>query len=74
MAAGKHPITIPPVRPLYRFAATGLGASMWFFVVDVPREERWTCVTRLETPMGPLNKSDGREAGEGRGIEQLGTP
>ncbi len=30
--AGKHPVNIPPVRPLYRFAATGLGASMWFFV------------------------------------------
>ena len=30
--AGKHPIHIHPVRPLYRFAATGLGASMWFFV------------------------------------------
>jgi len=55
--AGKHPIHIHPVRPLYRFAATGLGASMWFFVstystlggivslmvlvVDVSREERW---------------------------------
>lgn len=22
----------PYVRPFYRFAATGLGASMWFFV------------------------------------------
>lgn len=22
----------PHVRPFYRFAATGLGASMWFFV------------------------------------------
>ena len=33
-AAGKHahPIQIPRVRPLYRFAATGLSASMWFFV------------------------------------------
>jgi hypothetical protein len=30
--AGKHPIHIHPVRPLYRIAATGLGASMWFFV------------------------------------------
>lgn len=30
--AGKHPIHIHPARPLYRFAATGLGASMWFFV------------------------------------------
>ena len=30
--AGKHPVHIHPVRPLYRFAATGLGASMWFFV------------------------------------------
>ncbi|PBP17429.1 hypothetical protein BUE80_DR011790 [Diplocarpon rosae] len=31
--AGKHPIHIHPVRPLYRFAATGLSASMWFFTV-----------------------------------------
>ena len=31
-AHGAHPIHIHPVRPLYRFAATGLGASMWFFV------------------------------------------
>ncbi|EPE34037.1 hypothetical protein GLAREA_07050 [Glarea lozoyensis ATCC 20868] len=23
----------PPVRPLYRFMATGLGASMWFFLM-----------------------------------------
>jgi hypothetical protein len=27
-----HPIHIHPARPLYRIAATGLGASMWFFV------------------------------------------
>lgn len=27
-----HPIHIHPVRPFYRFMATGLGASMWFFV------------------------------------------
>ena len=31
-AHGGHPIRIPPVRPLYRVAARGLGASMWFFV------------------------------------------
>lgn len=31
-----HPIHIHPVRPLYRFMATGLGASMWFFVRHVP--------------------------------------
>ncbi|TVY25407.1 NADH dehydrogenase [ubiquinone] beta subcomplex subunit [Lachnellula hyalina] len=31
--AGRHPVQIPPVRPLYRFAATGLGASMWFFLM-----------------------------------------
>ncbi|KAK2628598.1 hypothetical protein QTJ16_001701 [Diplocarpon rosae] len=31
--AGKHPIHIHPVRPLYRFAATGLSASMWFFLM-----------------------------------------
>ncbi|EUC33908.1 hypothetical protein COCVIDRAFT_39981 [Bipolaris victoriae FI3] len=28
-----HPIHIHPVRPLYRFMATGLGASMWFFLM-----------------------------------------
>jgi hypothetical protein len=27
-----HPVHIHPVRPFYRFMATGLGASMWFFV------------------------------------------
>lgn len=27
-----HPVKIPPVRPFYRIMATGLGASMWFFV------------------------------------------
>ncbi|KAL6164421.1 hypothetical protein ACJQWK_09157 [Exserohilum turcicum] len=27
-----HPIHIHPARPFYRFMATGLGASMWFFV------------------------------------------
>lgn len=31
-AHGAHPIHIHPARPLYRFAATGLGAAMWFFV------------------------------------------
>jgi hypothetical protein len=30
--SGKHPIHVHPVRPFYRFAATALGASMWFFV------------------------------------------
>lgn len=29
---GRHPIHVHPARPLYRFAATALGASMWFFV------------------------------------------
>ncbi|EDU40078.1 hypothetical protein PtrSN002B_007190 [Pyrenophora tritici-repentis] len=28
-----HPIHVHPVRPLYRFMATGLGASMWFFLM-----------------------------------------
>lgn len=27
-----HPIHVHPPRPLYRFMATALGASMWFFV------------------------------------------
>lgn len=30
--AGNHPIHVHPARPLYRFTATALGASMWFFV------------------------------------------
>lgn len=32
MPKGSHPIHIHPRGPLYRIAATGLGASMWFFV------------------------------------------
>ncbi|KAF7511365.1 hypothetical protein GJ744_004930 [Endocarpon pusillum] len=29
-----HPVThVKPARPLYRFAATALGASMWFFLM-----------------------------------------
>ncbi|CAG8982113.1 hypothetical protein HYALB_00003205 [Hymenoscyphus albidus] len=27
------PESIPKARPLYRFAATGLSASMWFWVM-----------------------------------------
>ncbi|KAL3445163.1 hypothetical protein BJX65DRAFT_150512 [Aspergillus insuetus] len=30
--AANHPIHIHPARPFYRFTATALGASMWFFV------------------------------------------
>jgi hypothetical protein len=30
--AGKHPIHIHPAPLFYRVAATGLSASMWFFV------------------------------------------
>ncbi|KAF2638936.1 hypothetical protein P280DRAFT_403560 [Massarina eburnea CBS 473.64] len=30
---GSHPIHIHPVRPLYRFMATALPASMWFFLM-----------------------------------------
>ncbi|KAK3710553.1 hypothetical protein LTR37_010180 [Vermiconidia calcicola] len=29
---GAHPIHVHPARPFYRFAATGLGAAMWFFL------------------------------------------
>ncbi|KAK5442596.1 hypothetical protein LTS15_011020 [Exophiala xenobiotica] len=30
---GNHPVgQINAQRPLYRFAATGLGAAMWFFL------------------------------------------
>ncbi|OJD14737.1 hypothetical protein AJ78_04935 [Emergomyces pasteurianus Ep9510] len=28
-----HPIQVGQARPLYRFAATALGASMWFFLM-----------------------------------------
>ncbi len=38
MAGNPHPIRVPPVRPLYRFSATALGASMWFFVSFCPEE------------------------------------
>ncbi|GAB7362413.1 hypothetical protein MBLNU230_g2736t1 [Neophaeotheca triangularis] len=34
-----HPIHIHPARPLYRFAATGLGASMWFFLMYRMRQD-----------------------------------
>ncbi|KAF6241600.1 hypothetical protein HO173_000311 [Letharia columbiana] len=30
---GNHPIHMHPVRPLYRYSATLLGASMWFFLM-----------------------------------------
>ncbi|KUI71327.1 NADH dehydrogenase [ubiquinone] 1 beta subcomplex subunit 2 [Cytospora mali] len=29
----KGQVMRPPVPPLYRFFATGLGASMWFFLM-----------------------------------------
>ncbi|KAK4127693.1 hypothetical protein N657DRAFT_641703 [Parathielavia appendiculata] len=41
MAAGG-----PPVRPIYRFMATGLGASMWFWVCRNP-EKFCSCSSRL---------------------------
>lgn len=31
-STNNHPIKVPPGPPLYRFAATALGASMWFWV------------------------------------------
>ncbi|KAJ0423373.1 hypothetical protein BJY00DRAFT_50172 [Aspergillus carlsbadensis] len=31
--AANHPIHIHPARPFYRFTATALGASMWFFLM-----------------------------------------
>lgn len=39
---GNHPIHVHPVRPLYRFAATALGASMWFFVRE-SADWIWAC-------------------------------
>ncbi|KAF1915516.1 hypothetical protein BDU57DRAFT_477376 [Ampelomyces quisqualis] len=32
-AMDKHPVKLPKVRPFYRIMATGLGASMWFFLM-----------------------------------------
>ncbi|OBT48187.1 hypothetical protein VE00_00958 [Pseudogymnoascus sp. WSF 3629] len=71
---GAHPIHIHPVRPLYRFAATGLGASMWFFLMyrakqdgnsdarslrrTTPNFTCRTCVIGLEASLGPLNDED----------------
>jgi len=70
-----HPLKVlPKVRPFYRFMATGLGASMWFFVrqkaitrewrlteaVDVPREEGRPGTIGLEASVGSLNEEDGR--------------
>ncbi|PMD65118.1 uncharacterized protein K444DRAFT_520284 [Hyaloscypha bicolor E] len=31
--AGKHPIHIHPAPLFYRVAATGISASMWFFLM-----------------------------------------
>ncbi|KAL2013450.1 hypothetical protein VTN00DRAFT_975 [Thermoascus crustaceus] len=31
--AGRHPIHVHPAPPFYRFTATALGASMWFFLM-----------------------------------------
>ncbi|KAF2841693.1 hypothetical protein M501DRAFT_929736 [Patellaria atrata CBS 101060] len=32
-AHGSHPIHVHPAPRFYRFAATGLGAGMWFFLM-----------------------------------------
>ncbi|RMX85414.1 hypothetical protein D0869_03850 [Hortaea werneckii] len=50
---GAHPIHIHPARPFYRFAATGLGAAMWFF-----SEIRYASTAWLETPMGALRRDE----------------
>merc|ERR1711967_231487 len=69
---GAHPIHIHPARPFYRFAATGLGAAMWFFVGQygweiglrgantgaavLQSETRHASTAWLETPMGALRR------------------
>lgn len=70
-----HPVSyIKPARPFYRFAATALGASMWFFVsyygprgieevadhtiAHVPSEKRRPRPARMEAPMGPLSRNN----------------
>ncbi|RMY07313.1 hypothetical protein D0868_05421 [Hortaea werneckii] len=55
---GAHPIHIHPARPFYRFAATGLGAAMWFFVAVLQSEIRYASTAWLETPMGALRRDE----------------
>ena len=33
---GGHPVRFPPVRPYHRYAATFLGASMWYPHLPIP--------------------------------------
>ena len=59
-AHGGHPIHIHPVRPLYRFAATGLGASMWFFVSrSIPFN---TCPTSLTWSLVDVQSQKGTKS------------
>ena len=67
---GQHVVEqIKAQRPLYRYAATGLGASMWFFVcwkrrvvqveadkctADVQSEGGWAGVVGMEASLGSL--------------------
>jgi len=55
-AAGGHPIHIHPARPLYRFFATGLGASMWFFVSNTHRSVFTLGLNSEEEEKGPFNR------------------
>ena len=65
-----HPVHVHPARPLYRFAATALGASMWFFVcvadgiavscadwnvAVLPNETRWAGAAGMEASVGSLS-------------------
>jgi hypothetical protein len=44
-----HPVKkIYAARPLYRFAATGLGAAMWFFVRSPIPVKEGVCRTDLK--------------------------
>lgn len=38
-----HPVHVHPPRPLYRFMATALGASMWFFVCSATIVDQIKC-------------------------------
>lgn len=84
-ARGAHPFAHPHVRPFYRFAATGLGAAMWFFVrirdrklpkclltrpaAVLPSETRHAGSAWLETSVGAL---EGMKADE-RALESKST-
>lgn len=59
MAQGPHPVKLPHVHPVYRILGTGLGASMWFFVSNTPREsslQSWSHRIKAHPLATPLSQ------------------